>query len=103
LPEQEFSRWQLHEKATGKEPELPSLEAGDYLASAFMDIGLCQSAGYGPQLLSWQEINAFSQMTGAIRSRWEGATIRNMSAAYIEGRKIGDDAFGIVPWEPPHD
>ena len=61
---------------------------------------MVQSSSSGPVQLPWQEIHAYAQATGAIKSRWEHVMIRKMSAAYIEGFQIGADDFGICPWEP---
>lgn len=96
------TRWQQHEKNTGKTPRLPAVGAGDYLVSAFSECGMVHVGANGPQPLPWVEILAYSQATGAVRSRWELSMIRQMSSAYMDGRRAGDDEFGIPPWELEH-
>lgn len=90
----------MYEAATGEPPELPPIQAGEYLASAFSECGMVETSSNGPVQLSWQEIHAYAQATQAIKSRWECVMIRQMSVAYLDGFAIGRDEFGIVPWEP---
>jgi hypothetical protein len=47
--------------------------------------------------LSWTEINAFKDAADTIESGWDCQVLRQMSTAYITGKNIGDDVFGICP------
>lgn len=92
------NRWRTYEKAAGKAPPLPPIDAGLYLFDAFFQAGLADSSANGLQALAWSEIHAFSKLTGDITEAWEAKLLRAMSKEYIEGRKIGDDPLGIEPW-----
>lgn len=78
---------------------LPPIEAGRYLVEAFRDLGRFSSTGFGPAVLTWAEIDAFARQTNAITDPWEARSLREMSAAFIEGLEIGKNPLGRAPWE----
>lgn len=58
-------------------------------------VGLCASNGMGLQPISFAEIAAAAPWSDAA----EREVVRAMSVAYLDGRAIGQDVFGVPPWE----
>lgn len=90
------TRWEDHEKRTGKPPSLPRLDAGAYLFAAFLEAGKV-SVTYGAGPLTWAEIDAYSRQTGEISTPFEARTLRRMSEAYLGGKTAGEDPLSIEP------
>ena len=61
--------------------DLPPVTA-TYLLADWQAVGMCSSGMNGPVPLSWQEIQAYSQMTATPFTPWEAETIRTMSRRY---------------------
>lgn len=76
------------ESATGKarieEPEIPA--AGEHLWQWFWEIGSGRGpGGFGPEALSYQEIDAWTRLTGWNLTSWEVSAIKMMDQAYLRG------------------
>ncbi len=79
----------------GARIELPPLPVGaDVYLSEFLALGIFHYTGFGPVPLPFTEIAAAMPWANAR----ERHLIRSMSVAYLKGREIGDDDFGIPPW-----
>jgi hypothetical protein len=91
------SRWTINADAGRRQP-MPPLDAGQYLADAFGEIGRITSTGFGPVPLTWAEIDAYARQTGTLSEPWEARCLRAMSHAYLEGLEIGKNALGREPW-----
>lgn len=64
--------------------ELPEIEdAGRHLMSYLFEAGVATSNGMGIVPLSWQEIDAWIEVTGLPLSTWEKLTLKEMSEAYV--------------------
>lgn len=61
--------------------DLPELPATERLHEVWHDLG--RHSGQGP--ISWAEISAYIDLTGADLSRVEIRTLRLMSQAYVDG------------------
>ena len=82
-------------KSAGVEPEFPPVPIQAMpLLDAFMDLGMVESNGMGLAPLPYAEIAAGAPWADLS----ERQAIRGMSRAYLAGREIGKDAFGIPPW-----
>lgn len=92
------NRWQKFKREFKRDPKLPPIDAGEYLFEAFINIGLAKEKHYGVGSLEWIDIHAFMQCTGDISDVWEARLLKAMSSEYVSGRNIGDDEFGIPPW-----
>ena len=56
-----------------------------YLIDAAAEMGWCSGNGLGASALTWTEIGAYAKATGQRFAPWEARTLRNMSAAFVEG------------------
>jgi hypothetical protein len=84
------------EKAGGFDAvKMPPVHAAvTYLLAVYIDLGPCHSNGFGMVKHSYSEI--------ALAAPWaderERRAIRDMSGAYIDGVRLGEDPFGIAPY-----
>lgn len=72
-------------------PDIPAVTQD--MAEAFVDLGMAWQTGAGFAVMPYAEIAAGAPWA-SLRER---KLIRAMSRAYLEGRKTGDDPFGIPP------
>ena len=49
--------------------------------------------------LRWSEIDAYGRSTGVLTEPWEMQAVRDMSVAYLDGLKRGENPLGKPPWE----
>lgn len=99
-PGENTSRWVLAERAGG-EPDLPDIEAGDYLVEAFAELGMVSATADGMLPIQWSEIEAFARVE---RLRPDEAKLmRTMSVAYLDGRDAGMSPLGKSPMEAADD
>lgn len=76
------------------------LKVGAYLLDTLFVVGPHSLSAMGePILLSWSDLVAYAQATGAVGEPWEFETLHEMSRAYLEGRKHGESHFAIAPLE----
>lgn len=73
----------------------PVNPAAEYLVDAFVRLGMIASSGMSAGPLPYAEIAAGAEWS----DQSERDTIRDMSRAYLEGRVIGQDPFGIPPYQ----
>ena len=63
------------------------------------DCGLCHITAFGVQPLNWQDINAFSAVTG-FNHKWTLTLIKSLSEFYVtEYHLANDDKFRRSPLE----
>lgn len=87
-------------KADGKEPELPELDAGEYLVSHLWDAGPVMHGAAGAVPLSQSEIRAWQDNTGNELQPWEVRLLRRLSADYISASKAAEKPNCPPPWQP---
>lgn len=81
----------------GQNVPMPPIPApAEPLARLAQVVGLYASNGMGLQPTPFAEIAAAAPWSDAA----ERETVRAMSVAYLDGREIGKDVFGVPPWEP---
>lgn len=73
---------------------MPPLNGGDYLLTAWSDLGRVEVGGMGHFPLKYAEIAAGMPWTTAEERR----TIRRMSEAYLAGGVTGRKTLGRAPW-----
>jgi hypothetical protein len=72
----------------------PDIMGCDYMIDIAAEIGLDQAG----EPISYQEIKAYCEATGASLTSWEALTLRKMSSAYCEWcKRAADPTCG-----PPH-
>ncbi len=64
-------------------PDVDTEYSAGYLIEYLQEAGLMSSNGMGPVSLSWQEIDAWCNRTGAEPSTWELLTIKTLSETYV--------------------
>lgn len=64
--------------------DLEEPEYGGHLIEALFEAGPMGASALGPQVLSWQELLAWSTATGTKLTRWEFLTLRRMSSEYVK-------------------
>lgn len=79
-------------------PPLPEITAGGYLIRCFSELGRIGNNGFGPQPLSWAEIEAYAAATEEISTPMEKRELRDMSKGYIRGLTLGKDGLAIAPY-----
>jgi len=63
--------------------DLPPLESPlDDYASMLFDVGPVASSGFGAIGISWTEISAWVELTGAVLAPWEARLLRRLSIQY---------------------
>jgi hypothetical protein len=91
------SRSQMY-RDEGKTPPVESVPAGSYLIEALFAAGPSMSGAMGGEApLSWSEIHAFMAATSTITEPWEAQALFDMSRAYVRGKDVGRNPFGIYP------
>lgn len=73
----------------------PVNPAAEYLAETFVRLGMIGGGGMAITPLPYTEIAAGAEWA----DQSERDTLRLMSRSYIDGRSIGQDPFGIPPWQ----
>jgi hypothetical protein len=78
-------------------PPMPPNPA-PHIISRLIEIGLTEAAGMGSAPVSWQSIQAWSQLTGTRLAPWEARLIRKLSLEYLaEGRRAESESCP-PPW-----
>lgn len=96
----DVNRLQFHkDNNDGEVPPFPPLGHSEYLFSIFMELDFCESSFDGPIPLSWQTLQAYSQLCVKLSSN-ECLCLREMSKQYIKWAKEGADIFVVnPPWK----
>lgn len=77
---------------------MPDVAEGEYLIPLLFEAGLVSQAGTGIAPLSWQEIQAWLNCTGAQLHTWEVCTIKQMSDAYASEYSSASKADAKAPY-----
>jgi len=80
--------------------EMPPVEYGGYLLQYLMEVGPATSNGFGPGVISWQELQAWEHMTGVILTSWEATTLRMLSGHYVSQHAKSSDPMCPAPYVP---
>lgn len=62
--------------------EMPEMMGFQYLVQYLFEAGPVGNNGFGPEPLSWQEIEAWSRLTQTSLDAWEALTLRKLSNDY---------------------
>lgn len=81
-PKDDRTRWKRLEDQ-GKKAEFPPIDYAENLISYLSEFGPCVSSGMGLAPVSFQEIKAWSEMTGTILTSWEYLALRELSVTYV--------------------
>lgn len=69
-------------RADGVEPSLPEAPA-QYLIEYLFEVGPTVSAGMGPSIIGWRDLQAWQDLVGIDLLPWEARIIRRLSADYL--------------------
>lgn len=84
-------------KADGVTPAMPPNPA-PHIIARLIELGITESNGMGPTVLSWREMAGWQRLTGVVLDAWEARLLRQLSTAYIaESRKAESDTCP-PPW-----
>ena len=72
---------------------------GNALVSLLFEVGPTLFTAMGEVPLTWQELDAYSRMTGLKCEAWEAVLLIQMSMEYMEGREIGENPLGKMPMD----
>lgn len=81
-------------KAQGREPVLPYNPA-PFITDWLMDVGPTAPGGDGP--VTYQELEAWSGLTGIELDAWEARTLRRLSRSFVNQRADARDPACIEP------
>lgn len=81
---------------TRTELALPPLDAAQHIAEHLFQIGPSTSG----EVVTYQEIQAWKNLTGHELNGWEAQTIRALSAAYLAEYQAAEDAKRPAPYSP---
>lgn len=89
---------QLDEKRGARRRELtmPPIKAGLYLVDHLFTIG----PSLGGEPVTFQEIEAWSRMTGTRLNTWEVSTLHGLSLAYVDELNAASDPVRPAPYSP---
>lgn len=80
--------------------DMPPVEYGGYLLEYLMEVGPATTSGFGPAVISWQELQAWEHMTGVILTSWEAITLRKLSGYYVAQYMKSQDPLCPPPYVP---
>lgn len=77
---------------------LPELPPAERLGDIWLDMGCASGGSWGVSPLSWQEISAYSGLTGTELAPLEAQCLVDMSRAYVQA--VNDtNPLSIAPME----
>lgn len=83
------------------DPMLRMPECDSLVVQAFVDCGVCASQGMGITSISWQEIQAYSQVSGVNLTTWEARMVKLMSSEYVNYKNWAtENRHGRSPYKP---
>lgn len=98
-PKDNLTRFKRFENSEiGKLPNI-----SDYarlLIDTLLNIGVCESHGYGPVALTWVNLSAWCHMTGESLLGWESEVLVNWSRDFVSEFESSDDKDRPAPWVP---
>ncbi|MEH3087726.1 MAG: hypothetical protein PGN26_14600 [Xylophilus ampelinus] len=77
-------------------PQLPQIDAGQYLVDWLFELGPTMPAGMGSGALTFQEIAGWQLAMGLELQAWEVRALRQLSQAYL-----GESQEATKPTRPP--
>lgn len=78
---------------------MPDLEGFSYLVEYINLLGHAVSNGNGFNPISYQEIKAWTELTGIELNGWEAETLHDLSISYIVGYNAGRDPASAPYWQ----
>lgn len=81
-------------------PSFPNISDCEYVASLFDEMGGLVQSGMGIAPMSWQEIQAWSSLTGLELDPWEVITLKELSKEYCAMINECDDKNVFAPYTP---
>ena len=78
---------------------MPELSVGQYMADAFMDLGLTKASATGEFPLDWLDVWAYSQAAQTVSEPWEFRLLINMSRGYLRAKQDGEGLLAIPPMD----
>ena len=98
VPEkQERSRYEKYKDSAPQMIELPKIRRGSYLIEYLLEIGPALSTGHGVAPISYQDIQAFQNVSGLTLSPWEAETLRMLSREYVNEYHAARDPARVPP------
>lgn len=81
----------------GETPALPENPA-PHITDWFLEIGPAVSAGMGEAPIGWQDMAAWSDLTGIELDAWEARTIRSLSEVFVAERHRARKPACMAPY-----
>lgn len=75
---------------------MPPLDAADHLAEILFKVG----PSTGGEVITYQEITAWSGITGYTLNGWEAETLRALSSEYLAELHAAEDDNRPAPFQP---
>jgi len=79
--------------------ELPEVDGAEYILAYLMEVGPVSHGGMGMAPISYQEIQAWSTLTGTNLSPWDSLMLRQLSRAYVNQYNESKDPHSQAPYE----
>lgn len=80
----------------------PHLGYISYLLSILVDdLGIQTSNGFGPAPQTWQELDAWCNVTGISLTYWESSTIIHLSKVFVASYNRYNETNEPAPYQPP--
>lgn len=76
---------------------MPPLEDERVIFDTLLEIGLSSDGGLEAIPLTWAELAAYSSLVRALEP-WEASLLRDLSQAYLSGRKEYEAPLARAPW-----
>ena len=80
--------------------EMPEMMGFQYLVQYLFEAGPVGNNGFGPEPLTWQEIEAWSRLTQVDLDAWEALTLRKLSSDYSAQLTQSSDPKCRAPDQP---
>lgn len=85
----------------GIEPEMPSLEWGQYLVGYLFELGPTMAAGMGAGPLMPSELESAQRLLGIEFQPWEARLLLRLSREYLEESHRATEENCAPPWDDP--
>lgn len=94
------TRWEEYVKR-GEEVRRPKLSNyAEIIFDICVSVGLYQPGSYGPQALTWSELDCWVRLNGVKLSGWEARTVVDVSKAFVEQYETSNEHDVPSPWIP---
>ena len=101
-PSEKTRRAQLSKQGSGL-VKLPEVEGYKYLVDVFEDLGMFNYGTNGPEVVKYQEIESYCNLTGTTLTPAEVMLIRRMSQEYVSRYYTGEDPGSAAPYTSSSD